>query len=144
MLQRTASGCRVRRRHAVRTVARPRSDRPRARPSGSEGPDGQGSCECAPLEVLLAIYPRPMPPTGNVLFITVDQWRGDCLSAMGHPIVETPALDRLAADGVLFTNHWAQAAPCGPSRACLYTGTYLHQNRSVLNGTPLDTRLTNV
>jgi arylsulfatase A-like enzyme len=80
----------------------------------------------------------------NVLFITVDQWRGDCLSALGHPMVSTPALDRLAAQGTLFANHWANAAPCGPSRACLYTGTYLHHNRSLLNGTPLDARFTNV
>jgi len=85
-----------------------------------------------------------MRPPGNVLFITLDQWRGDCLSALGHPVVRTPNLDRLAAGGVLFAQHWAQAVPCGPSRACLYTGTYLHQNRSVLNGTPLDTRFTNV
>jgi arylsulfatase A-like enzyme len=41
---------------------------------------------------------------GNVLFITVDQWRGECLSAAGHPVVET-ALDRLAASGVRFANH---------------------------------------
>jgi arylsulfatase A-like enzyme len=81
---------------------------------------------------------------GNVLFITVDQWRGDCLSAAGHPLLETPALDGLAASGTHFANHWANAAPCGPSRACLYTGTYLHQNRSILNGTPLDARFTNV
>jgi arylsulfatase A-like enzyme len=80
----------------------------------------------------------------NVLFITVDQWRGDCLSALDHPVVATPALDRLAAQGTLFANHWANAAPCGPSRACLYTGTYLHHNRSLLNGTPLDARFTNV
>lgn len=80
----------------------------------------------------------------NVLFITVDQWRGDSLSALGHPVVTTPALDRLAAEGTLFANHWANAAPCGPSRACLYTGTYLHHNRSVNNGTPLDPRFTNV
>ncbi len=80
----------------------------------------------------------------NVLFVTVDQWRGDCLSALGHPLVETPALDRLAAGGTLFANHWANAAPCGPSRACLYTGTYLHRNRSINNGTPLDARFTNV
>jgi arylsulfatase A-like enzyme len=85
-----------------------------------------------------------MPPARNVLFITVDQWRGDCLSAMGHPLVQTPTLDRLAARGVLFANHWANAAPCGPSRACLYTGTYQHHNRSLLNGTPLDARFTNV
>ena len=80
----------------------------------------------------------------NVLFITVDQWRGDCLSALDHPVLETPSLDALADRGVLFANHWANAAPCGPSRACLYTGTYLHRNRSVLNGTPLDARFTNV
>jgi arylsulfatase A-like enzyme len=80
----------------------------------------------------------------NVLFITVDQWRGDCLSAVGHPVLRTPALDRLASRGTLFANHWANAAPCGPSRACLYTGTYLHHNRSVNNGTPLDARFTNV
>jgi arylsulfatase A-like enzyme len=80
----------------------------------------------------------------NVLFITLDQWRGDCLSALGHPILDTPALDNLASKGVLFANHWANAAPCGPSRACLYTGTYQHRNRSVLNGTPLDARFTNV
>ena len=55
-----------------------------------------------------------------------------------------PTLDALAARGVLFANHWANAAPCGPSRACLYTGTYQHRNRSLLNGTPLDTRFTNV
>ena len=79
-----------------------------------------------------------------MLFVTVDQWRADCLSAVGHPLVETPALDRLAAGGVLFANHWAQAAPCGPSRACLYTGTYSFNNRAVRNGTPLDARFTNV
>ena len=79
---------------------------------------------------------RGKVPVGrNVLFITMDQWRGDCLSALGHPIVFTPALDRLASAGVLFSNHWANAAPCGPSRACLYTGTYLFHNRSVANAT---------
>ena len=85
-----------------------------------------------------------MPPPRNVLFITLDQWRGDCLSARGHPVVETPTLDALSNRGVLFANHWANAAPCGPSRACLYTGTYQHRNRSILNGSPLDARFTNV
>ncbi len=80
----------------------------------------------------------------NVLFITVDQWRGDGLSCMGHPVVETPNIDALAASGVLFANHWANAAPCGPSRACLYTGMYMQNHRSVMNGTPLDARFTNI
>ena len=80
----------------------------------------------------------------NVLFITADQWRGDCLSALGHPCLKTPNLDRLAREGVLFRQHYAQATPCGPGRACLYTGLYLHNHRSVVNGTPLDARHTNV
>ena len=80
----------------------------------------------------------------NILFITADQWRGDCLSALNHPHVKTPNLDALAADGVIFKRHYAQAIPCGPSRACLYTGMYLQNHRSVLNGTPLDARHTNV
>jgi arylsulfatase A-like enzyme len=81
---------------------------------------------------------------GNVLYITVDQWRGDCLGVAGHPVVKTPNLDALAAEGVLFRRHYAQAAPCGPSRASLHTGTYLMNHRSVLNGTPLDARFTNL
>jgi arylsulfatase A-like enzyme len=80
----------------------------------------------------------------NVLLVTVDQWRGDSLSCAGHPLLRTPAIDALAAGGVRFANHWANAAPCGPSRACIYTGMYLHNHRSVLNGTPLDARFTNV
>ena len=81
---------------------------------------------------------------GNVLFITVDQWRGDCLSVLHHPLVRTPALDRLSTRGVVFANHWANTAPCGPSRATLHTGMYAQNHRSVLNGTPLDDRFTNV
>jgi arylsulfatase A-like enzyme len=83
-------------------------------------------------------------PNSNVLFITVDQWRAECLSAAGHPVVQTPHLDRLAARGVRFTNHFANCAPCGPSRASLLTGQYLMNHRSGLNGTPLDDRFTNL
>ncbi len=84
------------------------------------------------------------PSALNVLFVTADQWRGDCLGAAGHPVVRTPNLDRLAAGGVSFRRHYASASPCGPSRASLYTGMYLMNHRSVLNGTPLDARHTNV
>lgn len=87
------------------------------------------------------MVPVPRP---NVLFITVDQWRAECLSAADHPVVETPNLDRLAASGVRFTQHYANCSPCGPSRASLLTGQYLMNHRSGLNGTPLDDRFTNI
>jgi len=80
----------------------------------------------------------------NFLFITADQWRAECLSILGHPTVKTPNLDALAADGVLFQNHFAQCIPCGPSRASIFTGMYLQNHRSLENGTPLDARHTNI
>jgi len=57
--------------------------------------------------------------------------------------VRTPTIDTLAADGVLFERHFTNAVPCGPSRACMHTGMYLHNHRSGTNGTPLDARFTN-
>ena len=80
----------------------------------------------------------------NVLFVTLDQFRADCLSAAGHPVVETPNLDRLAAGGVRFASHFSQTAPCAPGRASLYTGTYQMNHRVVANGSPLEDRLDNV
>jgi len=80
----------------------------------------------------------------NVLLITADQWRGECLSILGHPVVKTPNLDSLAQESVLFCNHYAQCTPCSPSRTSLYTGMYLMNHRSVRNGTPLDARFTNL
>lgn len=76
----------------------------------------------------------------NVLLVTADQWRGDCLSCAGHPAARTPNLDRLAADGVRFARHFTNATPCGPARASLHTGLYALNHRSVTNGTPLDAR----
>ncbi|MFM8901869.1 MAG: sulfatase-like hydrolase/transferase, partial [Actinomycetota bacterium] len=80
----------------------------------------------------------------NVLLITLDQFRGDCLSGAGHPVVRTPHLDELARCGVRLANHYSQAAPCSPGRASLYTGMYQMNHRVCANGTPLDDRFDNV
>ena len=80
----------------------------------------------------------------NILFITIDQLRADCLETRSERVVKTPNLDSLAAQGVRFANHFTQASPCGPSRASLLTGTYLHTHQSVFNGTPLDDKFTNL
>jgi len=80
----------------------------------------------------------------NVLFITLDQFRADSYGAGGHPLVKTPALDRLADEGVRLARHYSQAAPCAPGRAALYTGTYQMNNRVVANGSPLADRFDNV
>jgi arylsulfatase A-like enzyme len=80
----------------------------------------------------------------KVLFVTLDQMRADALSAFGHACAKTPTLDRLARESLAFRNHFAQASPCGPSRAALLTGLYQMNNRVVANGTPLDSRHTNL
>ncbi len=80
----------------------------------------------------------------NVLFITLDQFRGDSYGAAGHPLVRTPTLDRIAAEGVRLARHYSQSAPCSPGRAALYTGTYQMNNRVVANGTPLPAGLDNI
>lgn len=80
----------------------------------------------------------------NILLITADQWRGDCLSAIGHPTVRTPNVDALAREGVLFRRHYAGTAPCSPARATLYTGLYQSNHRVCQNGSPLDARFDNL
>jgi arylsulfatase A-like enzyme len=80
----------------------------------------------------------------NVLLITLDQFRADCLSVAGHPLVKTPNLDRLAKNGVRLTKHYSQCAPCSPGRASLYTGMYQMNHRVVANGTPLNREFDNV
>ncbi|EJC81803.1 arylsulfatase A family protein [Rhizobium leguminosarum bv. trifolii WSM2297] len=80
----------------------------------------------------------------NILLITADQWRGDCLSAVGHPSVKTPNVDALAREGTLFRRHYAGAAPCSPARATLYTGLYQMNHRVCRNGSPLDARFDNL
>jgi len=80
----------------------------------------------------------------NILLVTLDQFRGDCLSLLGHPVVRTPNLDALARDATTFTQHYSQAAPCSPGRASLYTGMYLMNHRVCFNGSPLDDRFDNV
>ena len=80
----------------------------------------------------------------NVLLLAIDQWRADCLGFSNHPIVKTPHLDKFAAEGVSFSNHFTVTAPCGPARTSLLTGLYAMNHRSVRNGTPLDINLTNV
>ncbi|MFI2563665.1 arylsulfatase [Paenarthrobacter sp. NPDC018779] len=58
----------------------------------------------------------------NVILICVDEWRGDCLSADGHPHLETPHLDELARNGVRFSKGYSATPSCVPARAALFTG----------------------
>lgn len=58
----------------------------------------------------------------NIILIYTDQQRGDCLGADGHPVVQTPYLDELAANGVRFDRGYSAVPSCIPARAILMTG----------------------
>ena len=69
----------------------------------------------------------------SVLLILPDQWRGQDLGCMGNSEVRTPHLDRLASQGVLFRNTFANTPVCCPARANILTGKYAHRNGMVAN-----------
>ena len=62
----------------------------------------------------------------NIVFILTDDHRWDFMSCAGHPFVKTPSLDRLASQGVLFSNAFVTSSLCSPSRASFLTGLYAH------------------
>jgi arylsulfatase A-like enzyme len=60
----------------------------------------------------------------NILFICTDQQRYDALGCYGNPHIQTPTIDGLAAEGVLFEQCYVQSSVCAPSRASLVTGQW--------------------
>ncbi|MES2708311.1 MAG: sulfatase [Verrucomicrobiota bacterium] len=80
------------------------------------------------LSLLTAALPgRAAEPAGrrpNFVFILADDLRWDTLGCMGNRIVQTPAIDALAAQGVLFRNHFCTTSICCVSRASILSGQY--------------------
>lgn len=58
----------------------------------------------------------------NILLIVTDQQRGDALGVAGHPVLQTPFLDEIAANGVRFTNAYSACPVCVPARRTMMTG----------------------
>ena len=64
------------------------------------------------------------PP--NIVFILSDDHRWDYMGSVGHPFLDTKNMDRLADEGVLFSNAFVTTSLCTPSRASFLTGQYAH------------------
>ncbi|NOZ24031.1 MAG: sulfatase [Planctomycetes bacterium] len=60
----------------------------------------------------------------NILFLLTDDQRWDAMSCMGHPILKTPNMDRLAKEGRLFENAFVTTPICAASRASIFLGQY--------------------
>jgi len=72
---------------------------------------------------VLAKAQRPRP---NIVLIIADDMAWDDCGAYGHPTIRTPNIDRLAAEGMRFTNAFLTTSSCSPSRASIITGQYPH------------------
>jgi len=64
----------------------------------------------------------------NVVFILTDDQRWDCLSCVGHPLLQTPHMDRIAREGTRFTNMFVTTSLCSPSRVSMLSGLYAHKH----------------
>lgn len=64
----------------------------------------------------------------NIVLIVADDHGTDALGCYGNPMVKTPALDALAAEGTRFTHAFCTTASCSPSRSVLLTGQQNHRN----------------
>ncbi len=64
----------------------------------------------------------------NILFILTDDQPQNCMGCMGNKFIQTPNMDRLAAEGVLFTNSFVPTSICCSNRACILTGQYMRRH----------------
>lgn len=67
-------------------------------------------------------------PPMNILLLLADDWRYDTLAVAGNPVVQTPSLDKLSAEGVRFTHASVTTAICGVSRASILTGQWMSRH----------------
>ena len=94
--------------------------------AGLGGGLGLAGCSSAPA-------PEPAAKRPNILFLFPDQMRGQAMGCMGDPNVKTPHLDKLASEGILFRNTFANTPVCCPARAIILTGKYANQNGMIAN-----------
>lgn len=74
----------------------------------------------------------------NILYIMTDDHAYQTISAYDKRYIETPNIDRIANQGVIFNNSFVANSISGPSRACMLTGKHSHKNSFIDNSTSFD------
>lgn len=87
---------------------------------------------CALLPLLLAPFSASASERPNVLFIMLDDMGPADLGCYGSKAIATPRVDRLAAEGMRFTQAYAGCSVCAPTRSTLMTGK--HMGRTTVRG----------
>ena len=75
----------------------------------------------------------------NIIFIMSDDHAYQAISAYMDHLIETPNIDRIASEGILFSNACVTNSICAPSRAVIFTGKHSHLNGKIDNRFPFDT-----
>lgn len=84
------------------------------------------------LSILVSCTNQDTKP--NIIFIMSDDHSVGAISAYGKSLVETPSIDKLAAEGIRFNNCFNVVSLCGPSRAAILSGRYSVHNGYMRNG----------
>ena len=77
----------------------------------------------------------------NILLLYADDQRNHTLGCAGHPIIQTPNIDRLAKEGVRFENAFVSTSTCWVGRSCLFTGCYERKHLYRITPGPLNPEL---
>ena len=85
-------------------------------------------CESNPKDLALDQNARP-----NILFAIADDWGWPDAGAYGLPVVQTPAFDRLASNGILFNHAYVSSPSCTPSRTSILTGKHFWNTGTAAN-----------
>lgn len=80
-----------------------------------------------------------LPQRPNILFIMSDDHAYQAISAYSDHLIQTPNIDRIAQEGILFKNACVTNSICAPSRATILTGKHNHINGKIDNRMPFDT-----
>ena len=94
---------------------------------GSQNTDGKRWFICPLVVLICACFSMPVGAKEvrpNVVFILADDLGYGDLSCYGQTKLQTPNIDRLAHEGMKFTDHYSGNTVCSPSRACLMTGQH--------------------
>ena len=96
----------------------------------------RASCFLAAFLTASVAVAAPAADTPNVVMIISDDQAWGDFGFMGHPVIQTPHLDRLASQSLVFTRGYVPSSLCRPSLATLATGLYPHQHRITSNDPP--------
>lgn len=89
--------------------------------------------------ICITFYNSRVLKKPNIVFIMSDDHAYQAISAYDNRLLQTPNIDRIAKDGMLFTNACVTNSICAPSRAVILTGKHSHLNGKIDNYFPFDT-----